>query len=399
MWSISFPFSSTTQPYTRLPNPNSSTFIRPKRRQLLTIFKWAIILIPLGVAAFFIVCQLQLNIRIYLRNWISHSEDAYDGPLAGCFDNLPEDSPYLGGYKEYLYDVSPGISMLEDYDCYDFAATIQSLPDNRGKEEKQTIFHAYWRADLAPVGPKQLATLRSFFATQNSNASILYLWSNGDLSSSPIIQEIKGHVGDRLQTLLYDSHELSKGSPMEGSPKLELKDESGYLDGDLLRLLVVYRYGGMWFDMDALFVRDMSPLLEHEWLSQWDCYLPNGFPFNGAFMHFYKRSPYLCEMLTEVAEGPQPRPNTIDWGGYMYYRIYRRLLRHGIRPWAVLPWCFTDPMVCAPKNSMPNAFIETEFREDRLLQTFAYHWHNQWKKTPGSLFRFLENRHKNITTW
>ena len=67
---------------------------------------------------------------------------------------------------------------------------------------------------------------------------------------------------------------------MEGSPHLSFKDNSGYLDGDLIRLLAIYRYGGMWFDMDSLFVRDMAPLMEHEWLSQWDCFLPNGFPFN-----------------------------------------------------------------------------------------------------------------------
>lgn len=287
---------------------------------------------------------------------------------------------------------------MEDHDCYDFAATLQSNKKISNPDDPM-IFHAYWRADLAPVGPKQLATLRSFFATQNQNNSIVYLWSNGDLSQSQIIKDVQSHVGDRLQTKIYSPHELAKGSPMEDSPHLEFKDESGYLDGDLIRLLVVYRYGGMWFDMDSLFIRDMTPLLEHEWLTQWDCYLPNSYPFNGAFMRFNKQSPYLCEMLSELASGPLPRPGTIDWGAYMYYRVYRRLLHHGIRPWSVLPWCFTDPMICSPKNSMPNAFIETDFDKERLLQTFAYHWHNQWKKEPGSLFKFLEERHINITGW
>ncbi|CEI91049.1 hypothetical protein G6F70_008080 [Rhizopus microsporus] len=379
--------------YTRLP---TASIIRPKRWRLITIIKYAAIIIISIVITFFAICQLQLNIRVYLRNWISHADDAYYAPLAGCFDKLPKDSPYLTGQNHYVNDLSPGISLMEDYDCYDFAATIQPKSTN---SKDTIIYHAYWRADLAPVGPKQLSTLRSFFATQNPNNTIVYLWSNGDLSQSPVIKEIKKHVGDRLQTKIYDSHELSKGTPMENSPHLDFKDASGYLDGDLIRLLVIYHYGGMWFDMDSLFIRDMSPLLEQEWLLQWDCYLPNGFPFNGAFMRFHKESPYLCEMLSELASGPLPRPNTIDWGGYMYYRIYRRLLHHGIRPWSVLPWCFTDSMVCSPKNSMPNAFIEAEFSKERLLKTFAYHWHNQWKKEPGSLFRFLDEMHKNTTGW
>ncbi|RCI02241.1 hypothetical protein CU098_011739 [Rhizopus stolonifer] len=381
--------------YTRL--PTASTFIRPKRWKLLTIIKYAILIIITIVITFFTICQLQLNIRVYLRNWISHADDAYYAPLAGCFDNLPEDSHYITGKAQYVNDLSPGISLMEDYDCYDFAATIQ--PKKSVQRKETMIYHAYWRSDLAPVGPKQLATLRSLFATQTANNTMVYLWSNGDLSQSSVIQEIQKHVGNRLQTKIYDSHELAKGSPMENSSHLELKDTSGYLDGDLVRLLVIYRHGGMWFDMDSLFVRDMSPLFEQEWLLQWDCYLPNGFPFNGAFMRFHKQSPYLCEMLSELSSGPLPRPATIDWGGYMYYRIYRRLLHHGIRPWAVLPWCFTDSMVCSPKNSMPNAFIEADFSKERLLKTFAYHWHNQWKKEPGSLFRFLDELHKKTIGW
>ncbi|KAI9283265.1 hypothetical protein BY458DRAFT_496005 [Sporodiniella umbellata] len=387
-------FLGSARAYTRL--PTASTFIRPKRWKTLSVIKYTLLIITVLVTTFFIVCQLQLNIRIYLRNWVSHSDDAYYAPLANCFDKLPKDSPYLMGKTQYANDLSPGISLMEDYDCYDYAATIQPS----GTQNTETmIYHAYWRADLAPVGEKQKATLRSFFATQSPNNTVVYLWSNGDLSTSPVIQEIQKHVGNRLQTKIYDSRELSKGSPMEGSSHLELKDDSGYLDGDLVRLLVIYRYGGMWFDMDSLFVRDMSPLFEQEWLLQWDCYLPAGFPFNGAFMRFHKESPYLCEMLSEISTGPLPRPDTIDWGGYMYYRIYRRLLSNGIRPWTVLPWCFADPMVCSPKNSMPNAFIETEFSEERLLKTFAYHWHNQWKKEPGSLFRFLDNLHKKNIGW
>lgn len=390
--------NSNNKTYTRLPSP--TTFIIPKRWRLITVLKYVVIIVATIIISFFAICNLQLNVRVYLRDWISHADDAYYEPLAGCFDSLPDSSPYKNGVTQYTYDVAPGISLMEDYDCYDFAATIKSKPflEHPISKEK-TVYHAYWRSDIAPVGPKQLATLRSFFVTQDPTNTVLYLWSNGDLSVSPVIQEIKKHVGDRLQTKIYVPKDLAKGSPMEGSPHLDFKDDSGYLDGDLIRLLAIYRYGGMWFDMDSLFIRDMAPLLEHEWLSQWDCFLPNGFPFNGAFMRFHRKSPYLCEMLSELASGPLPRKDSIDWGGYMYYRIYRRLLHHGIRPWAVLPWCFTDSMVCSPMNSMPNAFIEADFDKERLLQTFAYHWHNQWKKEPGSLFKYLEARHKNITSW
>ncbi|ORX50939.1 hypothetical protein DM01DRAFT_1337546 [Hesseltinella vesiculosa] len=383
--------------YTRVSNPANAQYIRPKRWRTTTVVKWGVFAITLAVIFFFIICDLQLNVRIYLRNWISHADEAYFEPLSGCFQNYSHDQLP----QQYVHDITPGIGLLDDFDCYDFASTVQPSDQDHlpYTDSSPMIYHAYWRADLAPVGPKQLATLRSFFATQNTNHSVVYLWSNGDLSKDKTIRDIQKYVGNKLQTKLYDPKDLSRGTPMENSPHLDYKDASGYLDGDLIRLLVLYQHGGMWFDMDSLFIRDMGPLLEREWLSQWDCFLPDGFPFNGAFMRFHQHSPYLCEMLTELANGPLPRPNTIDWGGYMYYRVYRRLLHHGIRPWSVLPWCFTDSMVCHPTNSMPNAFIEADFDQDRLLQTFAYHWHNQWKKKPGSLFRFLEARHISVTGW
>ncbi|KAI9311186.1 hypothetical protein BX666DRAFT_1868221 [Dichotomocladium elegans] len=391
-----FRIRNSSAHYSRLNGP-TATYVRHKCWRPSLILKLGIALIGLAVILFFTLFNIQLNLRIYLRNWISHTDDAYKKPLAGCFKSLPADSPYLTGLGEYRYDIAPGVALLDGFDCYDFASTIQPVPDNKSKQ--QTIYHAYWRADLEPIGPKQLAVLRSFFATQDPDTSVLYLWSNGDLTKSPIIQDIKSHVGDRLQTWIYHPKELAKGTPMEDSEHLNYKDELGYLDGDLIRLLVIYRHGGMWFDMDSLLIRDMAPLFEHEWLSQWDCFQPAGFPFNGAFMHFAKGSPYLCEMLAEMANGPLPRPGTIDWGGYMYYRVYRRLLYYGIRPWSIIPWCFTDSMECTPSNSMPNAFEEVEFDKEKLLQTFAFHWHNQWKKTPGSLFRFLEERHINATGW
>ncbi|KAI7855959.1 hypothetical protein BDC45DRAFT_505173 [Circinella umbellata] len=394
---LRIPTSSSSQQYTRL-HGSTPTLVRHKLWRPSTFIKLAIVLIAFGVITFFVFFNLQLNIRIYLRNWITHADDAYTAPLHGCFKSIPDDSPYKGGPSEYKYDINPGVALLDGFDCYNYAATIQTTPEQQEQLEK-TVFHAYWRADLAPVGPKQLAVIRSFFATQNANQTVLYLWSNGDLSTSPIIQDVKDQVGDRLQTLLYDPKELSKGSPMENSPHLDFNDEHGYLDGDLIRLLVIYRYGGMWFDMDALLIRDMSPLFEHEWLSHWDCFQPNLFPFNGAFMHFKKHSPYLCEMLSEMANGPLPTPGTIDWGGYMYYRVYRRLLYHGIRPWSIIPWCFTDSLECKPSNSMPSAFDEVELETERLSQVFAYHWHNQWKKTPGTLFRYLEGQHKDVTGW
>jgi hypothetical protein len=65
---------------------------------------------------------------------------------------------------------------------------------------------------------------------------------------------------------------LAKGTALEGSDLLYAKDSKAWVDGDLVRLLVTWAFGGVWVDMDSLLTRDLAPLLEHEFVTQWDCY-------------------------------------------------------------------------------------------------------------------------------
>ena len=36
-----------------------------------------------------------------------------------------------------------------------------------------------------------------------------------------------------------------------------------------MRLLVLHKYGGVWVDMDVVFLRDFKPLLDQEWMYMW----------------------------------------------------------------------------------------------------------------------------------
>ncbi|RHZ80347.1 hypothetical protein Glove_137g157 [Diversispora epigaea] len=374
--------------------PLSSIMLRYKRFNIFKFFRFFFIIFFLTILLFFAVCDLQLNMRIYWREWIVKEEFKIES-LYGCFDNFnsTESKNYTKPNIEYN-NIIPSIPLTHGWDCFDFAKKIKL---KQGQPIEQTIFHTYWRSDLQPLGDKQLATLKSFFATQNSNYSSLILWSNGDLSQKTILKPLIERYSKRFKTLKCNTKDLSKGTPVENSKNLlNIEDKHAYLDGDLIRLLVLYKHGGIWFDMDSLFIRDFSPLTEYEWVGQWDCFLPEGFPFNGAFMRFRKNSPYLCEFLSEISNGPIPRKDSTDWGSTLYFKIFRRLIQNGIETFKIIPWCYTDPSLCNPDNSMPSAFKESEFDKERLLQVFSYHWHNQWNKKKGSLFRFLEQRNNDL---
>lgn len=142
--------------------------------------------------------------------------------------------------------------------------------------------------------------------------------------------------------------------------------------------------------MDTLLLRSLRPLTEQEFVTQWDCYDKPYAPLNGAVMHFYQHSPYLCEMLYMMATGPAPRQGTTDWGSLLYHQLFRRLLQGGVEPFTVLPYCLTDGRSCRLDNRLPDPFEKDdgwissqqggEELESKLDSIFAIHLHNQWKR-------------------
>ena len=96
------------------------------------------------------------------------------------------------------------------------------------------------------------------------------MWSNGDLSGNAPLATYVARYPDAFELRVADTHELSKGAPLENSPLLSSSDEKAWLDGDLVRF-VVWRAGGVWVDMGNLLTRDLTPLLsllEHELVTQ-----------------------------------------------------------------------------------------------------------------------------------
>lgn len=98
------------------------------------------------------------------------------------------------------------------------------------------------------------------------------LWSNGDLSGNELIQKWLNWYPDAFVLKVVDYDQLAQGTRLAHSDLLKMKDTKAWIDGDLVRLLVLWAYGGVWVDMDSLLTRDLAPLFEHEFVTQWDCY-------------------------------------------------------------------------------------------------------------------------------
>lgn len=249
----------------------ASFHFRP--RTLILLIKACLLLFALFVLFGLFLWELHIELAFYSRNWISEEVHKIE-PLAGCFD--PTNISPLYNLSEAVYgpkrtEVHSGLPLRLGMDCYEFAGTISSAPHD-SNPSKRYVYHTYWRTDLTPFGPRQEWMLKSFFATQDTQRARLILWSNGDLSENPLIRKWMAHYPHAFSVRMVDYEQLARGTALEGSELLSLKDKRAWIDGDLVRLLVIWAMGGVWVDMDSLLTRDLAPLLEHEFVTQWDCY-------------------------------------------------------------------------------------------------------------------------------
>lgn len=138
------------------------------------------------------------------------------------------------------------------------------------------MYHTYWRADLLPFGSRQAATLTSFLATQPLPHSRLILWTNGAeaLKANPHVARFLKTWPEYVEVRGVDMEALAVGTALEGTGLIgdKVMDKKAWVDGDAVRLLVLWSFGGVWMDMDQILTRDLHPLVEHEFVTQWDCY-------------------------------------------------------------------------------------------------------------------------------
>ncbi|SCV74068.1 BQ2448_6500 [Microbotryum intermedium] len=344
--------------------------------------------------------QLHIEIQAYRRGWIRRNIDPVP-PLSGtCFNPAriaaTDYNATLAHSPKYV-ELHAGLSMQLGDDCFAFASTVPRAPVPGMNLPRRTIFHTYWRDDLKPLGARQIALLDSILAMQDRETSTVILWTNAvtteRLDLHPLLSVLlKRYSTTRLVVRSVDKKALAQGTPMEGHKLLDLADQKAWLDGDLVRLLVLWSEGGIWVDFDTIMTgRDTRVLGEHEWVTQWDCYDKIYQPLNGAMMHFLKHSPYLCEMLYAMANDPPPRKDSTDWGSRLYYKVFRRLIAEGIAPFKILPFCFTDGVTCRLDNRLPDPFASAheetkwsahrrELLEKKVRNVWAVHLHNQWEK-------------------
>tara|TARA_B100000287_G_scaffold86833_1_gene79449 strand:- start:58636 stop:59547 length:912 start_codon:yes stop_codon:yes gene_type:complete len=264
--------------------------------------------------------------------------------------------------------------LYKDYEaCLSFLKKID-IKDYKYPENK-TIFHVYTEIK----NPKELMVIKSFLATQNLQHCEMIVWSDYNINDNPLIQPYKDHVTFKV----WDAIEEARGTVLENKYDiLNAKDHKYYLQSDLLRLIALHKYGGVWADMDIIFLRDFKPLLDQEYMYMWGS--ETDYATEGAcatVLSLQKESKLSEELLKEVLITPA-RPATTCWGKDMFATLYRR------HPFTVLPstffnteWCVNVKHKGKSLHIQKGWFEDAGYDEDFIFDgVFTWHWHNSSNK-------------------
>jgi hypothetical protein len=282
-----------------------------------------------------------------------------------------------------LIAVSPATHYDLYHDWQKALAFCRALPDVGPSEP--VAFHMLWRErcgrfwpTVRPFGRKQALPVKAFLATQDLSKCSLVLWSDQDLSANEWLRPWLPAITLRV----YDAAREVRGTPLEPHPKIYTqRDSRVYRDGDLFRILILYKYGGLYVDMDTVLLRSLGVFLDQEFLYQWqhfdDMYAP-------ALLRLRRESEFAGELVQGLLEIP---PGKYNWGR----ENMRRAIDRG-RSITVLPSPFFNTEWQADPAFEP--FRKTPQSANLYDGAFAWHWHNRWEQPiePGSKFQLLEAR-------
>lgn len=239
----------------------------------------------------------------------------------------------------------------------DYNETIKIALDLKGECTDEIIFHCYWNGIL---NEKHLYSIQSCYHFNKKHKIILWLENNFPNEYNTIIKKYA------------EIRQFSLNDEVKNTEFIRCITYSNELTfySDLARCLLLYNYGGVWFDLDCLFLRSFDPLLcnfkndicVYQWENQ-------NYPNNAIFFSQHRKSAKMKKVIEFIMN------RNYGWGfqqSMLTYDLPVDLL--------VLPCSWFDAgWICQPNFS--DFFVNTDNQysfENFFPGSFCYHWHNKW---------------------
>lgn len=252
------------------------------------------------------------------------------------------------------------------------------LPRNENKSEVVLPVRTYWHGAF---GRKQHASVMSFLALHPR----LRLWLLLDTDTIQL---------NSLQNPWIRS--LARTSRVKAIPyqtDRRRSDDNLPAKADVVRYTDLYRYGGLWFDLDVVWMKNVQPLIDGvtPWGYPWGRESSNG--LNNGVLYCPQGHPAMLSVL-----------QVVDSCRHTALPVARHMVKQPA--FAAQPIEYFDPSWDAPHGAFSFADFFRARRDTPLSASFfpdcyAYHWHNQWDAPidKDSWFAWFESQNYARLKW
>jgi hypothetical protein len=246
----------------------------------------------------------------------------------------------------------------------EYNKTIKDALSIIGNYNGNVIFHCFWNGQL---NEKHLISIKScyYFNLFNKTNRKIILWLENNYENK-FNDEIKKYAEIKHFCL---STEL-KNTFMEEKTYYYNKELSYY--SDLVRYILLYKYGGCWFDLDVLFLKNMDGLFYHYEneiiVYQWE---RQNYPNGAIYISLIPNSEKMKKNIEFIIQ------KNAGWGFQEAKLTYDCQIDLFVLPCS---W-FDAGWIQNPCHYGFNIFKTTNqiYTFDNFFNgAFCFHWHNQW---------------------
>jgi hypothetical protein len=279
----------------------------------------------------------------------------------------------------------PDLTLYTQIDaCLDFCRTLPSTDAAAPEPSAQTPVHFFWQGAFSA---KAAFGLRSFLTTQDLTRTPPVLWLENANEFS------RGAENPHLAPLLplltlrhFDVAREVQDTPFASSGWC-CDPSKPAAASDVARLVILYRHGGIYSDLDAVFLRGLTPLLrltgEAEFVFQWSAE-PRA---THAFCRVHRESAVSRALMARanaarsahpaaMLDYGEPLPELLVLPSPFFSPLWLQVDGHGasrVAPFRHFAdffrrfgwWFKADAGFSTPETFFPGAF--------------TYHWHGLWR--------------------
>lgn len=212
---------------------------------------------------------------------------------------------------QYVVEKQKKLSLIEEIDTncpvkllnvtHKCLKRLRELNEYESDEPDGTIYyHTYWNLGRGPQPELRYRivklNIRSFLATQNLKYSKLIVWlahgSDNNLKKQ-LNDQFKNFIDKNIFEIKEVNYEnLCLNGAFGQNYKTCVSTRSDDIAiSDFIRFLVLYEYGGIYTDGDVIYLRDMRPFLNLNFVYRWSFTLE----YNTAIMGLKKKRNKLIE--------------------------------------------------------------------------------------------------------